>query len=105
MSVDYVEIEKVDLRIVPVESYREPSMYKVIMHNDDYTPMEFVETVLEMFFNLEKMIVTKIIEEIHNTGKAICGTYTKDIAETKVGLVIDHARRHEHPLLCSVEAS
>jgi ATP-dependent Clp protease adaptor protein ClpS len=87
------------------KSYKEPSMYKVIMHNDDYTPVEFVEMVLELFFNMEEMIVTKILDEIRKTGKAICGIYTKDIAETKVGLVTDHARMHEHPLLCSLEAS
>lgn len=102
MSVDYAKI----LQPGNIQSlFKEPTMYKVVMHDDDYTPMEFVAGVLEMFFHMEKMIVKKIMEEIDKTGKAICGIYSKDIAATKMILVMDHARRHEHPLLCSIEAS
>jgi ATP-dependent Clp protease adaptor protein ClpS len=82
---------------------KEPSQYKVIMHNDDFTPMEFVVAVLETFFNMERALATKIMYEIHIAGKAICGVYSKDVAETKADQVMEYARRHEHPLLCSIE--
>lgn len=82
---------------------KEPSKYKVIMHNDDFTPMEFVVAVLEMFFSMERALATKIMYEIHMVGKAICGVYSKDVAETKADQVMEYARRHDHPLLCSVE--
>lgn len=84
---------------------KEPSLYRVIMHNDDFTPMEFVVAVLELFFHLERRIATKIMYEVHMTGQAICGVYTKDVAETKAGQVVEYARRYEHPLMCSVEAT
>jgi ATP-dependent Clp protease adaptor protein ClpS len=84
---------------------KEPSLYRVLMHNDDFTPMEFVVAVLEMFFHLERGIATKIMYEVHMKGHAICGVYTKDVAETKVGQVMEYARRCEHPLMCSVEAT
>jgi ATP-dependent Clp protease adaptor protein ClpS len=84
---------------------KEPSLYKVIMHNDDFTPMEFVVAALEAFFNMERMIATRIMQEVHKTGKAVCGIYTRDIAETKVDKVLEYARRHEHPLFCSIEAT
>jgi ATP-dependent Clp protease adaptor protein ClpS len=82
----------------------EPSMYQVVMHNDDYTPMEFVVAVLETFFYMDSVRATSIMHQVHLLGKAICGVFSKDVAETKVELVIDYARRHEHPLLCSIEA-
>lgn len=84
---------------------KEPSLYKVIMHNDDFTPMEFVVAALEVFFNMERAIATRIMHEVHRSGKAICGIYSRDIAETKVDKVIEYARRHEYPLLCSIEVT
>jgi ATP-dependent Clp protease adaptor protein ClpS len=75
------------------------------MHNDDFTPMEFVIAALEVFFHMERSIATRIMYEVHKTGKAICGIYSRDIAETKVDKVIEHARRHEYPLLCSIEVT
>lgn len=82
---------------------KEPSKYQVIMHNDDFTPMEFVVAVLEMFFNMERALATKVMYEIHMANKAICGVYSKDVAETKADQVMEYARRHDHPLLCSIE--
>jgi ATP-dependent Clp protease adaptor protein ClpS len=82
-----------------------PSLYQVIMHNDDFTPMEFVVAALEIFFNMERAIATKIMYEVHVTGKAICGMYSRDVAETKVDQVTEYARRHEYPLLCSIEVT
>ncbi len=80
-----------------------PSMYEVVMHNDDFTPMEFVVAVLEAFFSMERMVATRVMYEIHTTGRAICGVFSKDVAETKVDQVTEYARRHEYPLLCSLE--
>lgn len=84
---------------------KQPAMYQVVMHNDDYTPMEFVVSVLESFFSMDRALATKVMYEVHMTGKAICGIYTKDVAETKADQVVEHARKHDHPLLCSVEAT
>ena len=84
---------------------KEPIMYQVVMHNDDYTPMEFVVGVLEAFFNMERIAATKTMYEVHNSGKAICGIFSKDVAETKVDQVMDYARMHDHPLLCSLEVT
>ena len=83
---------------------KEPSMYQIWMHNDDFTPMEFVVAVLEVFFNMERAAATTVMYQVHTEGKASCGVFTKDVAETKADQVISYARRHEHPLLCSVEA-
>jgi ATP-dependent Clp protease adaptor protein ClpS len=83
---------------------KQPSLYQVVMHNDDFTPMEFVVAVLEMFFGMDSALATKTMYEVHTTGKAKCGVFSKDVAETKVDQVIEYARRHEYPLLCSLEA-
>lgn len=82
-----------------------PSHYKVIMHGDDYTPLEFVLDILERFFFMDTRRAMEVIVEVHIKGKAQCGTYTKEIAETKVSQVVTHARRHEHPLICSMEVA
>jgi ATP-dependent Clp protease adaptor protein ClpS len=82
---------------------KQPSMYQVVMHNDDFTPMEFVVAILESFFNMDRAKATQVMYEVHMTGKAVCGVFSKDIAETKSDQVMEYARRHEHPLLCSVE--
>jgi len=82
---------------------KQPTLYRIVMHNDDFTPMEFVVAVLEMFFNMERTQATNVMYEVHMTGKAVCGAYSKDVAMTKVEQVMEYARRHEHPLLCSLE--
>ncbi len=84
---------------------KEPLMYRVVMHNDDYTPMEFVVVVLETFFNMERATATRTMYEVHTSGKAICGIFSRDVAETKVDQVMDYARMHDHPLLCSAEVT
>ena len=83
---------------------KRPSMYKVILINDDYTPMEFVVHVLEYFFGMDRQSATRIMLAVHTTGKGLCGIFTRDVAETKVAQVNDYSRQHEHPLLCSMEA-
>ncbi len=84
---------------------KRPSLYKVMMLNDDYTPMEFVVETLEQFFYMNREQATRVMLTVHTAGKAVCGVFTKDIAETKAALVNQHARDNEHPLLCEIEAS
>ena len=80
-----------------------PRKFKVILHNDDYTPMEFVVDVLKHFFHLNEEISVQIMLQVHCHGRGICGVFTRDIAETKVVLVNDFSKIHQHPLLCSIE--
>ena len=82
-----------------------PSMYNVVMLNDDFTPMEFVVEVLETFFNHDRESATRVMLKVHTMGKAVCGSYTRDIAETKASLVNQYARESQHPLLCEIESS
>ena len=80
-----------------------PKMFKVLLLNDDYTPMEFVIIVLQRFFSLENEQATRIMLKVHNEGRGVCGVYPRDIAATKVGQVIEFARQHQHPLACMME--
>ncbi|HHZ88114.1 MAG TPA: ATP-dependent Clp protease adapter ClpS [Chromatiaceae bacterium] len=82
---------------------KKPPMYKVILLNDDYTPMEFVVDVLESFFQMGRENATRIMLHVHTRGAGICGTFARDVAETKVSLVNDYSRSHQHPLLCTME--
>src|SRR5215475_12086191 len=82
---------------------KKPSMYRVLLLNDDYTPMEFVVHVLERFFNKSREAATEIMLHVHHRGVGVCGVYTYEIAETKVSQVVDFARRHQHPLQCTME--
>jgi ATP-dependent Clp protease adaptor protein ClpS len=80
-----------------------PPMFKVMLLNDDYTPMEFVVYVLERFFNKSREDATRIMLHVHQHGVGVCGVFTYEVAETKVAQVIDSARRHQHPLQCTME--
>jgi ATP-dependent Clp protease adaptor protein ClpS len=80
-----------------------PAMYKVLMLNDDYTPMEFVVVVLQKFFHKDRDAATQIMLQIHREGVGVCGVFTYEVAETKVNQVMDFARQHEHPLQCTLE--
>jgi|TARA_B100001540_G_scaffold280624_1_gene270132 ATP-dependent Clp protease adaptor protein ClpS len=80
-----------------------PPMYQILMLDDDFTPMEFVVDVLQMFFGMNREKATQIMLTVHTQGKASCGTFTKDVAETKVAQVIQFARENQHPLMCEVE--
>lgn len=82
---------------------KKPSMYRVIMLNDDYTPMEFVIMVLERFFSKSNDEATQIMLHVHQKGVGVCGVYTYEISETKVTQVMDLARQHQHPLQCTLE--
>lgn len=82
---------------------KRPPMYRVLLINDDYTPMEFVVDVLQRIFGLDRPKATRIMLEVHTRGKGVCGVYTFEIAETKVAQVTSYARQHQHPLLCTME--
>lgn len=82
---------------------KKPPFYKVLLMNDDYTPMEFVVQILETFFAMDREKATQIMLHVHTKGQAVCGVYTRDVAETKVTLVNDYSRNHQHPLLCAME--
>ncbi|NBD95065.1 MAG: ATP-dependent Clp protease adapter ClpS [Gammaproteobacteria bacterium] len=82
---------------------RKPPLYKVVILNDDYTPMEFVVEVLQRFFSLSRDKATSVMLHVHTRGRGVAGIYTYEIAETKVVMVSDYAREHEHPLQCTLE--
>ncbi len=82
---------------------RKPNLYRVLLLNDDYTPMEFVVHVLERFFNKDRAEATRIMMHVHQNGVGECGVFTYEVAETKVTLVMDLARKHMHPLQCVME--
>src|SRR5690606_35969925 len=82
---------------------KRPPLYKVVLLNDDYTPMEFVVEVLEKFFRMDRSKATQVMLHVHTRGKGVCGLFTYDIAETKVALVNQYSRYHQHPLLCTME--
>ncbi|MEW9808422.1 ATP-dependent Clp protease adapter ClpS [Mesorhizobium marinum] len=82
---------------------KKPSLYRVLILNDDYTPMEFVVHVLERFFQKDREAATRIMLHVHNHGVGECGVYTFEVAETKVSQVMDFARQNQHPLQCVME--
>ena len=87
----------------PRAKTQRPSLYKVLLLNDDYTPMEFVIHVLERFFSKSREDATRIMLHVHHNGVGICGVYTFEVAETKVAQVVDFARQNQHPLQCTME--
>lgn len=80
-----------------------PKMYRVVLLNDDYTPMEFVVMVVQEYFNKDRETATQIMLKVHREGKGVCGVYTRDVAATKVEQVVSHARQSGHPLQCVME--
>ena len=101
VSKDY----KQDLLLDTKPKTKKPSMYNVILLNDDYTPMEFVVLVLEKFFNKKQEEATQIMLHVHKKGIGVCGTYTYEVAESKCRAVLNFAKKNEHPLQCSIEKS
>jgi ATP-dependent Clp protease adaptor protein ClpS len=85
------------------EKPKPPSLYKVMLLNDDYTPMEFVVEVIQRFFSKSREQATQIMLKVHTEGAGVCGVYPHGIAETKVSQVLGHAREHQHPLQCIME--
>lgn len=82
---------------------QKPPMYRVVLLNDDFTPMEFVVAVLETFFAMTRQQATQIMLHVHTRGKGACGVFTREVAETKVTQVNEYSRSHQHPLLCTME--
>ncbi len=82
---------------------KKPPLFKVLLLNDDYTPMEFVVDVLERFFRMDRNTATRVMLEVHVSGKGVCGVFTYEIAETKVAHVLSYSREHQHPLMCTLE--
>ena len=91
------------IAVKPRVKTKRPAMYKVLMLNDDYTPMEFVVHVLERFFHKPHQEATRIMLHVHQRGVGVCGVFTYEVAETKVSQVMDFARQHQHPLQCTIE--
>ena len=85
------------------EKTKKPSLYKVLLLNDDYTPMEFVVHILEAIFSMSREEATNVMLMVHQKGVGVCGVFTYEIAETKATEVIDYARKNEHPLQCTLE--
>lgn len=85
------------------QAVKPPSMYKVLLLNDDFTPMEFVVLILQEYFGKDRELATQIMLTVHREGKGVCGIFTRDIAATKVELVSTHARQAGHPLQCVME--
>ena len=109
MSENGPDNERTDGYDVAVEEARpklkQPPLYRVVLINDDYTPMEFVVDILETIFGMERTRATQVMLEVHTKGKGICGVYNFEIAETKVAQVTGIAQQHQHPLLCEMEES
>ena len=84
---------------------KQPPLYRVVLINDDYTPMEFVVYVLQKFFNKNQDAATQIMLHVHQKGIGICGVYTFEVAESKSSAVIDFAKKNQHPLQCTIEKS
>ena len=82
---------------------KRPPLYKVVLINDDYTPMDFVVHILEIFFSMDRENATRIMLEVHTRGKGVCGIFTHEIAETKASQVNSYSRENKHPLLCTLE--
>jgi len=103
MSADEPPEDGVDVVTRPVEKTQKPPLYKVLLLNDDYTPMEFVVHILERFFGLNADAAQGIMLTVHMKGLAVVGVYSHEIAETKVTQVMDYAQRNQHPLQCTME--
>jgi len=109
MSNDREEHEQHSGHDLAVEEVRpkikRPPLYRVVLINDDFTPMEFVVEILESVFGMERTRATQVMLEVHTKGKGVCGVYNFEIAETKVAQVMGMAEQHQHPLLCTMEES
>ena len=95
--------EETDLVVKTQPKTQRPPMYKVLLLNDDFTPMEFVVHVLQRFFKMSIEDATRVMLHVHQRGVGVCGIFTYEVAETKVSQVMDFAKQHQHPLQCTLE--
>lgn len=103
-DIEEIEETEGDLAVQTEEpQVKQPPMFKVLLLNDDYTPMEFVVHVLESFFNMGRENATRVMLHVHTRGVGVCGVFTREIAETKVHQVNDYSRNNQHPLMCTME--
>lgn len=109
MTERKTDLERIDSLDIAVDEaqpkVKPPSLYRVLLLNDDFTPMEFVVEILESIFGMERTRATQVMLEVHTKGKGICGVFSYEIAETKVAQVMGMANQHQHPLLCTMEES
>ncbi len=106
MSTTPLPTEQQTVEVAPAEpQVKPPRMFKVVMLNDDFTPMDFVVEVLTKFFSLSQQQAVKVMLQVHYDGRAICGVYRFEIAETKANQVVEYAKANNHPLQCTVEAN
>lgn len=104
MSEEFEDDFSDDLAVLEARPrLKRPPLYKVLLINDDYTPMEFVVHILEAFFSIDRENATRIMLEVHTRGVGVCGVFTREIAETRVTAVNNYARANKHPLLCRME--
>jgi ATP-dependent Clp protease adaptor protein ClpS len=104
--MEHSESNRPDAGVVVEETRPEterPPLFRVLLLNDDFTPMEFVVEVLERFFGMNRPTATRVMLEVHTRGKGVCGVFTYEIAETKVSQVTAYSREHQHPLMCTLE--
>jgi len=103
---DIEQYDGIDLAVEEAQpKVKPPPLYRVVLLNDDFTPMEFVVDILESIFAMERTRATQVMLEVHTKGKGICGVFSHEIAETKVAQVMSIANQHQHPLLCTMEQS
>jgi len=103
---DIEQYDGLDLAVEEAQpKVKPPPLYRVVLINDDFTPMEFVVDILESVFGMERTRATQVMLEVHTKGKGICGVFNHEIAETKVAQVMGIASQHQHPLLCTMEES
>lgn len=106
MGMTHLPAGQPGVEVAPAEpQVKPPKMFKVVMMNDDYTPMDFVVEVLRRFFGMNPEKAVKVMLQVHHDGKAVCGIYRYEIAETKAMQVVEYAKANEHPLQCSVESA
>lgn len=98
---EIVERRTAETKTLP--ALKEPRKYRVVLLNDDYTPMDFVVSILKQFFHFNEEVAIHVMLQVHMQGRGVCGVFTRDVAETKVLLVNEYARTNQHPLLCSME--
>ena len=104
MSEENEPLREDDLSVQEADpEVKEPPLYRVILLNDDYTPMEFVVEILRTFFRMDREQATQVMLHVHTRGKGVCGVFSRDVAETKVDQVTEYAREHNHPLMCTME--
>ena len=97
------ETPKVDIAVKVSPEVQEPALYRVMLHNDDFTPMDFVVDILQNIFHFEQHLAQKIMLDVHQKGSAHCGVFPYDVAETKVSVVNHRSRKYEYPLKCTME--